>query len=411
MKYENGVTTLHPFSGGMNNRVQKASIPEGFVRNAVNVDFTNDESIRPRGGQNKVLSCTNPRFGFTSPLGRFFVEGPFLKLFNGSSPSHTLYAGIIGTYCTYFYFNDAVYFSDGVISLKITATGVTLWGMTPPVAPTLSTTAGTFGAGTYLSCCVWVDAAGVESGPSVIVSVDAGANCGIVFNNLPHIVDPQATALRLYLSMPNGKEMYHVADTTSNEYTIAAGTYDNSNVFSNHFIGPPPAGRIIRWYAGRMYVVDTQGLIQYSEPYSLDQFRRGYNYYQTPEIADIFEPVDGGVFIAYGDRTEFWAGTPETGFQVTKKFDYGGVLGTGRPVPNSKNVAWQSQRGMVIGMPGGECKNVVEDNVAVESAVSGATLIREQNGVRQFLASLHQPTASTMAATSWFEAEVIRRGA
>ena len=123
------------------------------------------------------------------------------------------------------------------------------------------------------------------------------------------------------------------------------------------------------------------------------------------------EPVKNGIFFAYGNRTEFWAGNPEDGFEVIPKFEYGGVLGTGGPIPNSDNVAWQSQRGMVVGTPDGNCKNIQEENVAVESAVSGATLVREKDGIRQFIASLHQPTTSTMAASSWVDAEVIRRGA
>ena len=409
MKYENGVVTLHPFGGGMNNRAQKASIPENFVRNAVNADFANDGSIRQRGGMVKTLACIAPKGGYSCPLGRYFVEGPKLKQFNGSSPAAVLYSGIIGTTFTYDYFNDTVYFSDGVIALKITATTVTKWGMTPPAAPVLSTTAGAYGAGQYLAFCVWVDATGVESGPSPVVSIDAPASCGIVFGNLPHIVDSQAVALRLYLSMPNGNELFHVADTTSSSYTIAAGTYDNSTVFDGYFISPPPAGRIIRLYNARAYVADALGTIWYSEPYSFDQFRLGSNFLQFPEVVDIMEPVADGLFIAYGDRTEFWAGTPEDGFTVTKKFDYGGVFGTGKRVPNSSNVAWQSQRGLVIGAPGGECKNVQEANVAVETAVSGATLIREQDGIRQFIASLQQPTTSTLAASSWITAELVRR--
>jgi hypothetical protein len=64
---------------------------------------------------------------------------------------------------------------------------------------------------------------------------------------------------------------------------------------------------------------------------------------------------------------------------------------------------------MIIAGNGGACKNVQEENVATDSAVSGASLIRERNGLRQFIAALHQPTSSPLAATSWIDAEVIRR--
>ena len=410
MKYENGVATLHPFSGGMNNRAQEARLPEGFVRNAVNADFVG-ESLRRRKGLTKVLSCVNSKAGFSCPLGRFFVEGPFLKKFNANNTATTLYAGITGTHCTYDYFNDVLYFSDGVVNLKITASGVTKWGIEPPAAPAISNVSGTYTAGVYQAACCFVDAAGVESGASSVVSITVNDNSGFVFT-LPTITDPQVEAVRIYLSTANGSELYHVADTILSSYPITAGRYDEGTTLETQLISPPPTGiRIIRHYNGRSYVADSHGRVWYSEPYSFDQFKLGDNYIQVTDPVAIMEPVKNGIFFAYGNRTEFWAGNPEDGFEVIPKFEYGGVLGTGGPIPNSDNVAWQSQRGMVVGTPDGNCKNIQEENVAVESAVSGATLVREKDGIRQFIASLHQPTTSTMAASSWVDAEVIRRGA
>ena len=415
MKHEYGRTTLHPWGLGVNNRASDRALPEEAVRNAVNIDFISETELRSRKGMTKVYSALSTKSGYSCSLGMFFVEGPTLKKFDPTTgTATTVLPGVSAGHRTFDYFDGVLYFSDGYIAFKITASAVIQWGMIPPAAPVLSTTAGTYGEGVYLAACCWVDAAGVESGASPVTSVWATSASGIVFNNLPATSDPQVSALRLYLSTANGKEMYHVVDVSPGtvSYTTAAGRYDQGSVLENLFISPAPAGRIIRFYKGRAYVADTVGGVWYTEPFEYDHFNLMDNYLQFPSPVDIMEPVKDGIFFAYGDHTDFYAGNPEDGFDITSDiFNYGGVLGTGKRVPNSDNVCWQSQRGMVVGGQGGQCKNVQEANVAVESAVSGATLIREQDGVRQFIASLKQPTNSPLAATAWITAEQIRREA
>jgi hypothetical protein len=412
------MVTLGPWVKGMNNRVADHALPTGTrqdpsaaCRNAVNVDFDNTGKPKRRDGLALVCSGVDMKSGYGCPLGEFLIEGIDLKTFNSDNTSTTIYAGLTGTEFAFSHFNDTVYFSDGVISRKIIDGTVTRWGMEVPEAPVLSGTSGSYGLGSYLATICWVDSRGVESGASEIVSVDVGGDSGIIFNALPVTTDPQIAYLRLYLSTANGKELYHVADVSVGTltYSVLAGRYDEGNILENQFVSPAPAGRIIRFYKGRAYIADDSGTIYYSEPFSFDQFKLSENFIQFPDAVDVMEPVESGLFIAYGKQTDFYAGTPEEGFSIVKKFNYGGVFGTGGSVPNSDDVTWQSQRGMVLGTPAGQCENIQEGNVAVESAVSGATLIREKDGLRQFIASLKQPTASPLAATSWIDAEVIRR--
>lgn len=405
---------LGPFRG-IDNRAEDYVLPQGSkedprasVRNAVNVDFTNSGRFRRRRGLTKVYSGFT-KGGYGCPSGEFFVENGVLKRFNANNTATTIYAGITGSTFTYEYFNGVVYFSDGVICLKILPSSVVNWGIAPPNPPAMYTTSGSYGGGDYLACCAFVDADGVESGPSEIASFSAIDNCGIVFGGLPSFIDPQVVAVRLYLSMPNGNELFHVADVTGSSYTITAGRYDNSNVLDTHFVSTPPAGRIIRFYKGRMYVADATGFVWYSEPYQLDHFKLGSNFLQFTDPVDVMEPVDDGIYFAYGDRTDFYAGTPEDGFTVLNIFDYGAIFGSGGK--DGPNVVWQSTDGSVVGRPSGNCQNVQETHVSVDNGESAATVVREYDGVRQFIASIKQPSIGALAAKSWIDAEVIRRGA
>ena len=88
---------------------------------------------------------------------------------------------------------------------------------------------------------------------------------------------------------------------------------------------------------------------------------------------------------------------------------YKAVIGTSGQVPNSNNVFWMSERGMVVGTQNGEVSNMQENKVAVEPALVGASLFREQDGMKQMVASLFGPQQTVMAARSYMDAEVIRK--
>lgn len=404
--------TLGPWTLGMNNKAADHALKKptrtdtsSAARNAVNVDFDNSGKARRRKGLTKVYDGLGTRCGFGCDLGEFFIESNKLKLLGSDNTAMTLYAGVSeGTFC---YVDETLYFTDNSVALKISADGVQKWGMDPPAAPVLSATSGEYIAGTYQYCCCYVDANGVESGNSDLQTITVPADSGFIFSQIPKA--PSGGAVRLYLSTANGTEMYHVTDTTASSLVMTAGRYDDGNIFDNYFVSPPPAGRIIGHYRGRMYIASGK-VVTYSDPFSYDHFRLGENYILFPNDVDIMLPVKNGIIFCHGKRTDFYMGVPDDGFEIWPKFNYGGIYGTAKKIPNSDNVCWQSQRGMVIATPDGQCQNMQEDNVATETAVSGAALIKEKDGLRQFIAALQQPTTSPLAARSWIDAEIIRRG-
>lgn len=405
---------LGPWPKGINNLAEDHDVPRSTrenpgdaCRNAINVDFADSGKAKRRKGFTKVYSGLSTKGGFSCPAGAFYIEGGWLKSFNGSTG--TALCQVFGTTFTYHYLDGIVYFSDGIASKKIVDGVAYQWGMTPPAAPSVYVTSGVFGAGTYLAALCFVDGNGVESGASQVVSITAGDNAGIVFGNLPHADDQQVAVLRLYLSMPDGSELYHVADVEpgSSPYTIASGRYDDANVLETSFVSPAPAGRIIRSHNGRLFVADAVGLVWYSEPMQPDHFRLADNFLAFSSQVDIMEPVTGGIFFVYGNRTEFHAGDVEDGFSVVHKLDYGGIYGTG--IRNENSVVWQSQRGTIVGLPDGTLTNVQEKNVVPDSGVSGAALLREDDGKKKFITSIKSPEMPKLAARSWIEAEVIRR--
>lgn len=397
---------LGPFPIGMNNRAADHALPsdEGTTiafRNGVNVDVDGAGKLKPRREPTKVYSGFTKN-GYSCPLGAFFVDNGVLRQYGGSAITP------VSSDVAYHYFQGTLYFSDGTRSWKY-KDELKLWGMARPGKPVLSSASGAYGAGKYLGAVSYVDADGVESGSSEIASVTVTDDSGIVFYNITVPSDQQVDAVRLYLGTANGKELYHVADLSpgTTMYSVLSGRYDDGNILELQAVTPAPAGRIIRFHNGRALIADGN-VAWYSEPFSYDQFKLSSNYLIFPDDIDIMEPVAGGIFFAYGDKTEFHAGDVTDGFQVVPLFEYGGIFGSGKKLDDER-VIWQSQQGAIVGGPDGSAQNIQEKNVATDTGTSAASLVVERDGLRKFVASIQGATASKLAAKSWIDAEVIRR--
>lgn len=408
---------LGPWPAGMNNVAQDYAMPTNkygkpvALRNAVNVDIDNSGFLGRRKGYAKIVSGTGVRDGFSCATGTYFVEGASLKRLNSDNTTTTLFVGITGAQCSYELVGTTVYFSDGIVNKKILSDGsVISWGLNVPAAPVLSGVVGTYGEGTYIGAITFVTADGQESGASEFRSISVAKNAGIKFDALPSPQDPQVNRLRLYLSAADGVVLYMAGEVAAGtvSHSVTAGRYDSGKPLDLQFISKPPPGRIVREFRGRMYIADAYGAVWPTEPYAYDHVKTASSFFQFSKPVTVFEPVRGGVWIV-ADKTYFYAGTGPEDFLPQTMLDYGAVFGTSQRVPNSDDVLWYSERGVVKGSADGQIENLQEKHVAAENGSSGAAHVRESDGVRQFIASIRNTQVSPLAAQSFLEMEVVRK--
>lgn len=168
-----------------------------------------------------------------------------------------------------------------------------------------------------------------------------------------------------------------------------------------------PAATILKQHNGRIYSAAGK-VVWFTDPFTYGGVHRQRNFIQFPEAATVIEPVTGGIWIV-ADKTYFFRGGGPEQFVVEIQLDYGAVPGTSVPVPYTNDVMWYSRRGVVMATQDGQIKNIQEQNVAVEDGVSGASLVREENGVKQFITRIAAPTLSPLTANSFIAMEVIRK--
>ena len=408
------------FAAGMNNRradfKMRTQAPNGdtthFLRSIVNADVTKEGTLHRRPGYARVVDGAACRSLWSDGVNTFYADGANLIRLTGDNPftSTVLYSSLVGDQPVSFAsVNNDVYWSDGHVLHRIDAAGDHTNGVAPLLQdPTvIADIGGSMPSGRYVVCCTFRNSDGEESASSFPVQVDV-AGGAISVTNLPATWPADAAALAVYMTSPNGSEMMRaallLAPATSVTFPTMPSLYERC---STVLLAPMPAGDIVRYLNGRLLVAAGNTLF-YSEPYALALRNPARNYVQFPVPISVMEPVNNGFFLC-ADQT-YWIAGDIASAELNPVLPYGGVFGASVQVTNENAAFWMSPRGMVRGDQDGSVKNLQESNVAVETAQAGAALYRERDGMKQALASLFGERPTLMAARSWMDAEIIRKG-
>lgn len=403
--------SLGPFAG-INNRVPDTRLSitgagggktGDFLRNAVNVDLTSKGTLRRRKGSEKILSGTDVRSLWNNGDDSYFADGAQLRKLNPDNTSSVIDSVTPRRNVSYAAVLDDVYWSDGVVLRRI-ANGVSSDAGVPVPNPYPVVTSGAGGSlpeGLYQVAFTAV-VSGEESGLTWSEMEDVPANGRIDVTGIP------SGRINVYMTPPNGDALFLVTElnnASSISFTVTPVWGRQAPTFG---LRQMPAGHIVRYSNGRLLVA-AENILYHSEPYApaLHNPMRGYTPF--PARITVVEPCKNGVYVV-ADKTYWLAGEDIEKAEVIEALPYGAVEGTGGLMENTENVWWFSKRGIVVGDPNGQVQNIQENAVAVDSAVAGASLYREQDGMRQAITSLFGTDASIAAATSYMSAEIIRKG-
>jgi len=408
---EKPTVEVGPWPKGIDNRSPDYAVPPDALRNAVDVDLLRDGRIRRRKGYARIVSATDPHSLWACPVGTYFVsQGTLYKLDVDDTITEIL-TGLAGRPLAYEYANGDVYISDNVINKKlVSGTTVADWGIqTPTSAPLLAAISGNLAAGSFVGGVSFSLASGEESGISPLASVTTYSTGGIQFTNLPSPSSAAVTTISFYLSTPGGTTLYRVgtAAVGTTSYSVT-NLSDTGKEADTTIYTVPPACSIIKHKDARLYCA-SGSTIWYTEPFALGRVKPAVNFWQFPSVVTIMEPIDVGFYVV-ADKTYVIKFKNPDDAQLDDVLDYGAIPYTSVTLPHGEGVMWQSVRGAIMGDQNGQAKNVQESTVATEDAASGAAVLREADGLRQFIAVLSSTSANSLTATDFMEAEIVRRG-
>lgn len=373
-----------------------------YLRNAINLDLTNAGTLKRRPGTEREVESAHGCHSLWCGDGHtaYYVDGEVLYQFPRTQVRTGLTPGMRASFC------DGplgqTYWSNGIVLERI-ADGVSspVGVPVPNPAPVVSASAGgSLTGGVYQVAFTAVSASDEESGATWPVQVEVPDN-GVIS------VSGMSGRTAIYISPANGDLLFWAATTEDSTAAFQVAPHQGPQL-QTFGMRPLPAGQIVRWFGSRLLVASGQVLF-YSEPSAPGLHNPSRGYIPFPARITIVRPCENGVFVV-ADKTYWLAGNDIDAIEIVREaLPYGAVEGTDTDSPIDKTAWWFSDRGLVVGNQQGEVRNVQEDRVAVGGAAAGASMYVERDGMRQVVASLFGAEVSNAAATSFMEAEIIRK--
>lgn len=402
-----------PAFNGMNNRFPDFANrleKEHYLRSAVNVDLTPVGTIKRRKGTTRTISGSDCHSLFAFRDDAFYIDYKTIKRIDTALVTASAVTGAVMTprvRASYTVLPDgSTLVTNGIQFYKIVDNAATVYPIPVTIhlpAPVYSAI-GTFPAGgTYQFVFVLVDPDGVEGGSTIPVSFDMPAAGGI------NVAIPTVSGytVQLYMTEANGTEFYAVDPSV-----VVSGTAKiiyqqlTTRRCKTLLLAPLPAGHIVRYSNGRILTA-SGSMVYYSEPYAPGLYNPLKGFIPFPADVTMVEPCGDGWYIS-ADQT-YWFGGDIASATMSPVLPYKALIGAAATVNNTTDIWWMSERGVVVGNEQGQVKNVQEGDVVVRPGNAGASLFREQDGIRQMVASVFGPRTTVAAADSWMDAEVIRR--
>lgn len=394
---------LSKFSGVVNTvNPERMSVEDGRLHTLTDLLTANnvelDEEGKPyrRLGKTAIDATSSHSLWANDELA-YVVRGGTLRQINPDMSITDLGVSIAGSRVAYQRVTNDVFFSDGVASGIVGTNGYRPWGIVPP-KPTVALIAGELVAGAYLVTTTYIRRNGLESGASPVVSHTSNGAQGIQVT-MPASNDPLYERWRVYVSDPNGEVAYLVAtmslaDSVANITQLPAERTLTPRTLR---CGPMPAGQVIGYYKGRVYVAKNNEL-WYSLPYEFELTHRAMNFIGHTSPIKTFAACSDGIYIGTDDETVFLQGDEPSKFSRKVVAPYGTVLGSEIVIPPHKfgkgdnptpAAVWMSKQGLCAGLDGGQFMNLTGDRFALpEGVATGASLLKLRGASPQLVTTL-----------------------
>jgi hypothetical protein len=400
---------LGPFNGGINNVAPDHTLPKDdrrgihYLRDAVNVDVTNTGTLRRRAGFAKQYAGADVTSAWSDGKSAYVVDAGVLKTLTPDANGGLLETTVTNTDGANLARGAAfvktplgLVLSDGFNLYRVKDGALKLMTLDPPsfVAEASSSLAP---QDFLVTVTRTVD--GVESAPAMLQHL-TGA--------YPITVEIPASAVgatTLYVSPANGASVYRYGTLVATSTTLF-GDVALKDAPLTLGLQNMVAGSRLYMAFGRLWSVQGNTVF-YSDPYRF-ALRTPTNFVMLPDSVSVFHPVNTGFVVATTSEIGFvFSGNPGE-FAYRTLLPYGAVFGTD-VVDFDNGVFLMTARGLVKVSQDGQAENIHEGKVAVDRATSGASGIVDRDGHASVVTSLFRPELSRTAASSFMDAEIIRK--
>ena len=393
---------LSPWTKGVDARANITELEKATLREAVNVTLDNAGKVKRRAGYTRRLAGAVHSLWANTQYLLAVLDGDLVRL-DTDSWAPTLIREQVGSQpLSYAQVSNLLYYTSPDVCGRfdlLTGTHYPNFGPPNPEAqPTLGFCAGGLVAGSYQVAITYVSALGEESGSSLAVTLELTTGSGLRLTNLPQ---GDAAKIRIYCSMPNAtsQELYRQAEVNMGITEVDIIALKRGRQLTTQFLEPLPQGTLLRYYRGRLYVVDGP-VVYHSQPIHYGLFAPDDDYL-PPFPADVgaLVAVEDGLYVGAGG-TWFVQGGGPADFQQRYLSAETPIPGTAINLPaelldpqqSGLAAYWQSPVGAVYAFPGGILRYPTQDTLPGTTATAGVSTLLRDGGVDRVVTVLTDAT-------------------
>lgn len=356
---------------------------DGFVL-ADNVDMRRQKKVsrRPGFADTGYIAGGVIHSAYADKKIFIFQEGTELRQFISATETPVLRTGLTaGGRISAHRLSNTLYWSNttetGVIEPNGNARAL---GVTPPGRIVGSTVSGNLGIGRYQHVFTFVEADGRESGSPLPTTVEVPENAGLSFTFSAGL------ARRFYITEENGQELYLAAEILAGEtsFVYRARSPLTSITLDRLLMSPVPPWTAIDWYrASLLYAVGDN--VEWSNTFDYELRDQAMNYLHFGEPVEVIASLRDGFYVGTDSGIYWYTGSNMAELDMDQVADYGSIRGTkthinGAVVGSGESTeripVWATQRGIVMGLPGGTLRNLHENKVDFPGGLTGTALYR-----------------------------------
>ena len=389
---------------GMDNRNRADSLPEGFLRNLVNVDVNDMGKLSLRDGS-KIIYAGNVHSLFED----YFMEGGSLKVLNADNTATTLSTGFGDEYMFFTRIADTVYFSNGVANAKMKGNIVSSWGVDrPPIQPEAQAVGnGNSFAGEYLYAITWIDENGEESGTPQAGSIKISDGNGI---QLTKFVTPPTNIknIAIYVSQANSETLYLYGEYDRSVSNITLKKHQSDIPLLTQFGNKPPVSDVICSHNGKIYLASGSDVV-FTDTNNYGLIMPN-NFLRFDSEIKIIASVPSALYVVTEKKTYRITNIDLEGFPIREELKpYGGVKGSKSYDKESNTVFWMTSKGLVSVNDEG-IQELSFANYSTGLFTKGATAVIEVEGVKKLVGSFNAGNPSRLIDKKFSIEEINRKG-
>lgn len=391
---------------------QERDLPEGAVRNIVNLDVTDLGRLVARPGSRRLSTQAGAHslWGAADQSFGLYVDGDAIRRLwyqaeNDLRSTVLLDSLTPGARMRYFEDPTGVYFTNGH-ELGVVANGglsASLIGVdAPAIAPAVAAVAGGLPSGRYAVAYSHISATGQESGlsPQALVTLAAAGAIEVTF---PAIL-PDAALYRVYVTGTNGDTLYQIHELAVGMSSVTIADLNFGKQAPTRFMERMPPGRDVCIYRGVLCVLEGTRL-RYSEPFAYG-LTGIHNFVEFGACTLFCEPTESGLYVGAENGVHFLAGNTPSQWAPTIVSRppicdacvavKGSWLAADKP--DSIVVVWLTEHGYALGVAGGQVSLPQSKRMALAQAGEGVLCAMPGNGLRRIAAIVDDTPLSGLAA-------------